>query len=99
MVASGRKASWPVALLAVSRPSTRPRRSTNQRLATVAPSTIAVRPVPMPTTTPQSIRSCQKAVMTVASSSAAEIRPTAMVMTRRRPKRFMKTAANGPMIP
>ena len=33
---TGRKTSWPVALAAVSTPVTRPRRATNQRLATVA---------------------------------------------------------------
>ena len=55
----GRKMSCPVALLAVSMPTTRPRRSANQRVATVAPRTSATMPVPRPTTTPQSARAAR----------------------------------------
>ena len=72
---------------------------TNQRLATVAPSTMAVIPVPSPTTTPQSSRSCQNAVMAVARSRPVEIITTAVVMTRRRPKRLNRAAENGAMRP
>ena len=43
----------PVAAEALSRPIIRPRRSTNQRLTTVAPSTIATAPEPTPEITPQ----------------------------------------------
>ncbi len=99
MVASGRKASWPVAELAVSTPSTRPRCLTNHRFATVAPSTIAVRPVPRPTTTPHSTMRCQKVVITVASSRPAEIIATAVTITARRPKRSMKAAEKGAIRP
>ena len=75
---SGRKMSWPVALLAASMPTTRPRRSTNQRVATVAPSTRATRPVPKPTMTPHSATSCQTSVI------ASEARmPSAIVAHRR----------------
>ena len=41
---AGRKISCPVAPAAVSAPRTRPRRCTNQRLATVAASTLAIEP-------------------------------------------------------
>ncbi|MNW05236.1 hypothetical protein D3C71_2014540 [compost metagenome] len=60
---NGRKTSWPVALLAVISPTTSPRRLSNQRVATVAPSTSAVMPVPTPSTTPQIATRCQSSVM------------------------------------
>ena len=63
----GRKINCPVALPAVSTPRTMPRRSTNQRLTTVAASTVAIEPVPIPTTTPQRSTSCQGAVIWVVS--------------------------------
>ena len=42
--ASGRRTSWPDALEALKIPTARPRRVENQRVATTAPSTIAVEP-------------------------------------------------------
>ena len=59
LASSGRNTNWPVATLAVRMPTTRPRRASNQRAATVALSTSAVMPVPMPTTTPHSRINCQ----------------------------------------
>ena len=56
---SGRKTSWPVALLAVSIPVTSPRRSTNQRFAITAASVTPIAPVARPFATPQSRSSCQ----------------------------------------
>ena len=50
---TGRNTSWPLALLAVSMPTTRPRRATNQRLAMVAATPKPVAPAPRPTSTPQ----------------------------------------------
>ena len=55
---SGRNTSCPVAFAAESAPSTRPRRSSNHRVATTAASTIDVTPVPVPTSTPHSSVSC-----------------------------------------
>ena len=55
---SGRKINWPVALAADSAPTTRPRLASNQRVATMAASTIDVMPVPAPTSTPQSSIRC-----------------------------------------
>ena len=63
-------------------PTTRPRRATNQRVATVAPSTSAVMPVPMPTTTPHSSTSCQTCV--IASEAT---RPSRDDQLRRRARR------------
>ena len=56
---SGRKTNCPVAVLAVSRPITKPRLFVNQRFATAAPSTVAAMPEPMPTTTPHRSTNCQ----------------------------------------
>ena len=56
----GRKTSCPAAPAAEKTPVTRPRwLSANHRLATTAPSTSAIAPVPMPTASPQSSHSCQ----------------------------------------
>ena len=91
--------SWPVALLAVSMPTTRPRRSTNQRVAMVAPSTSATMPVPSPTRTPQSATSCQSWVMAIEARMPATTMPIAVTTTGRTPKRLMKAAANGAIRP
>ena len=86
-------------MLAVSMPTTRPRRLTNQRAATVAPSTSATMPVPMPTITPQSATSCQSWVMASEARMAAAIMSIAAVTTALTPKRLMKAAAKGAIRP
>ena len=96
---TGRKMSWPVAELAASMPITRPRRWLNQRVATVAASTIAVRPVPTPTTMPHRTMSCQTRVIVSEARKAVAINAQAAMITRRTPKRFMNAAANGPNNP
>jgi hypothetical protein len=96
---SGRKISCPVALLAVSRPTASPRRAENQRVATVAPSTSAVMPVPRPTTTPHDRTNCQRPPMTIVPRIPATTSATAKLTTARRPKRLMNAAANGPIRP
>ena len=58
-----------MALAAESAPSTRPRRSSNQRVATTAASTIDVTPVPVPTSTPHSSVSCHSVCMRVVSAT------------------------------
>ena len=55
--------SVPVAVLAVSRPITKPRLVANQRFTTVAPITMATQPVPSPFSTPQVAINCQGCVM------------------------------------
>ncbi len=82
---NGRKASWPVALLAESSPTSKPRLLTNQRLATVAANTIAVRPVATPTTSPQSTIICQNSRMKVAPASARQMRSAEVTATLRKP--------------
>ena len=52
-ISSGTKTSCPAEVAAPKRPSTSPRRATNQRLAIVVPSTVAATPVPTPLSTPQ----------------------------------------------
>ena len=64
----GRKTNCPVAVLAVSTPITSPRRSVNHRFATAAPSTVAAKPDPAPTTKPHSTTNCQYAVATIESA-------------------------------
>ena len=93
---SGRKSSWPVAVLAVRMPMTSPRRATNQRLAMVAASTSARAPVPIPTTTPQSRTSCQGARITVVSATPTVTAESDRSVTRRTPTRSISAAANGP---
>ena len=65
----------------------------------MAASTPAIAPVPMPTTTPQSRTSCQAAVITTVSPEPSATRPSAASTTRRRPKRLIAAAANGPARP
>ena len=51
--------SCPVLVLADSSPVTSPRSLTNQRVATVAPRTLATSPVPSPDRNPNARVSCQ----------------------------------------
>ncbi len=96
---SGRKISWPEAEAAVRTPVTRPRRSVNQRLVTVAAKASAMEPEPRPTSRPQQRISCQAdSIQTVAPEpSAMTVRATAT--TRRMPKRSMSAAAKGAVNP
>ena len=82
---SGKKASWPVALLAESTPTSKPRLFTNQRLATVAANTSAVRPVAIPTMMPQSTIICQNSRISEAPASASEMRSAEVIATLRKP--------------
>jgi hypothetical protein len=88
-----------VALLAVSRPTARPRRAENQRVATVAPSTSAVMPEPSPTTTPQNSSSCQRWRIDAVPATPIAINVTATPTTARAPMRLISAAANGPIRP
>ena len=88
-----------MAVLAVSMPTTSPRRCWNQRAATVAPSTSATMPVPRPISTPQSATSCQSSVMNSEARTPDDTMPIAATTTARTPKRLMKAAANGAISP
>jgi hypothetical protein len=96
---TGKKSSWPVAVLAVSAPITRPRRALNQRVTTTAPRTRATMPVPMPTRRPQSTTRCQGLLIAVARSRAAARIDMAKAMVRRTPMRSAMAAQNGPISP
>ena len=95
----GRKINCPVAFAADSTPVTRPRRASNQRVATIAASTMDVTPVPVPTQTPQSSISCHWLRIVVVSATEIASKPTAARITRRMPKRSITDAANGPIRP
>ena len=88
-----------MALAAESAPSTRPRRWSNHRVATIAASTIEVTPVPVPTSTPQSSIRCHSVRITVVSATEIASNATAARTTRRSPQRSITDAANGPMRP
>ena len=96
---TGRKTSCPVALAAESMPSTRPRRASNQRLTTIAASTMAVTPVPVPTSTPQKSVSCHCECMVEESATPAVSTARASSTMRRSPYRSINDAANGPISP
>jgi hypothetical protein len=96
---TGRKSSWPVAVLAVSAPITRPRRVVNQRLTTTDPSTRAAMPAPVPTSRPHSTTSCQGARMKVARNSAVASMAMARPSVRRTPMRSAMAAQKGPIRP
>ena len=66
-------------------PTTRPRRAANHRAATVAPSTSAVMPVPMPITTPHNSINCQTFVIASDATSAEATISSADSVTLRRP--------------
>ena len=83
--ATGRKASCPVAALAVSKPMTRPRRAVNQRFATTAPSTSAVRPVPSPSIRLHNTKSCHRCVACVTIAMPKPTSANPLQMTARRP--------------
>ncbi len=99
LASTGRKTSWPVAVLAVNTPMTTPRRSTNQRLTTVAARTSASVPLPSPTSRPQVSTSCQGVVMSDVAATLADSNASAAITTRRTPKYCISAAANGPISP
>ena len=96
---AGRKTSWPVEEAAEKRPVTRPRRDSNHRLATTDPRTRAIAPAPNPTNPPQRTHNCQGEVITVVSPLPIPTSSSAATMTRRRPRRSMRAAANGAVRP
>ncbi len=96
---SGRKISAPVAVLALSRPMTRPWRVANQRLTTAAPSTEATAPEPKPASTPQVSIYCQAWVIHRLAKVLADMSARPAIIVRRMPKLCISAAANGPTSP
>lgn len=95
----GRNTSWPVAVLAVRIPITRPRRAWNQRVTKVADSVSATTPVEQPTISPQITTICQLCVIIDDSATPALIVTSAVRIVGRSPKRCIAAAANGPVRP
>ena len=73
-----------MAALPLNMPTTRPRRLVNQRLATVAPSTLAVTPVERPSMRPHVIHNCHTAVIWVDSAKPSTISPRHATQPQRR---------------
>jgi hypothetical protein len=96
---AGMKIKVPVAVLAVRMPMMRPRWLENQRLTTVAASTMETQPEPRPEKTPQSTMSCQDWVIRALRPTATAIRASALIMVRRIPKRCISAPAKGPTMP
>ncbi len=96
---TGRKTSVPLAALAVRSPVIRPRRVTNQRLTTVAASTIATPPEAIPENTPQLATSCQGWVMNTLRPVERLISTRAPTRVRRTPMLCIRAPANGPAKP
>ncbi len=93
------KISVPVAVLAANSPMIRPRLVANQRLTTVAPSTMATQPVPRPDNTPQVTIRCHGSVMKALAAIETDIRMRALIKVRLTPKVCIRAAANGPTMP
>ncbi len=72
---------------------TRPRRVSNQRVATVADMTKVVRPAASPTVTPHSATSCQSCVIQTEAAIPAAISTSEATITGLRPKRMNRAAA------
>ncbi len=84
---------------AVNMPMTRPRFCVNQRVATVAPRTIAVMPVPQPTMIPQNSVSCHTLFTPSDRLNPPTISTRAADTTRFRPYFIISAAANGAISP
>ena len=80
-------------------PIIRPRRATNQRVATIAASTLATKPMPEPTNTPHSTMSCQDCVISGSSATPVPMMHSAPTMVPRTPKRSIVAAENGAISP
>ena len=78
---------------------TRPRRSTNQRLAIVAANTIAIDPVPRPISTPHVMSSWNDSVMNTVRPLPSATMISATVVTLRMPNLSISAAANGAVRP
>ena len=97
---TGRNSSWPVEAPPLRMPTTRPRRAVNQRVAIVADSTVARKPVP----DADQKAPHQDELPRATRISEVEATPTptsasAHSTERRMPNRSMTAAANGPMQP
>ena len=96
---SGMKMICPTDIAVPRMPLASPRRSMNQRFATVADRTAPMPAPPAPTTTPQYRSSCQTSVITVVASAPIDISVTLTSTTTRGPERSMMRPTIGPARP
>ena len=87
--------SCPVAVAAVSAPTTIPFLATNQRLAIVAAKTSAIDPAPVPTPIPQSAHKCHGCVIRIVEDELIATTMSADITTLRTVNRSISAAANG----
>ncbi len=86
-------------MAAPNSPSTSPRRCTNHRFATVAPSTAAAIPVPIPPRIPHRNVSCHRAFSAAPAAVLTTISDSPASITTRVPKRSIRRPAKGPERP
>ena len=91
--------SWPAAVAEASRPTTMPSRALNHRMATVAASTLAVKPAPEPTMKPHSKTNCQDCCINGVAATPMHMEASAINMMLLIAKLFVIAAANGPIRP
>ena len=92
---SGKKTNWPVAVAAVSAPTTIPFRATNQRFAIVAAKTSAIEPAPTPTPMPHNAHKCHGCEINTVELELSATTASADITTLRTVKRSIRAAANG----
>ena len=95
----GTKSSCPAEVEAPNMPITSPRCVTNQRMATAAPSTPEMIPVPMPLTPPQSRVSCQGVEAKALAAMPVERVISATTASLRGPKRSISQPPRGAVSP
>src|SRR4051812_13440709 len=96
---AGKKIKVPVEVLAASNPIAKPRRLTNQRLTILADRTGAMQPLPNPDNTPHNSTNCQAVDMKRLRPVDRLISASAAKTVRRTPKRCIRAAAKGPVMP
>ena len=98
-ISKGRKINCPVELELLRIPRAKPRRATNQRLATVAPSTAPSSPTAIPIRTPHKRMSCQSCCIWVVAVIPMISRVRLIRIIRRGPKRSMSHPPRGAVRP
>lgn len=96
---TGSKMSCPVAVAAVKIPTAKPRRLSNQRLATCVLNTVKNNPEPIPIITPQMRISCHSSCMIAVQASATDKRSMEISIMRFKPYFSTNAAINGPENP
>ena len=95
----GTNKSCPALVAAPKMPCTKPRRATNQRMATAAPRTPPTTPVPSPLTAPHQRAKVISLVTVVPTAALSAISTRPMMAVLRVPMRLMSEPTNGPASP